>query len=113
MRLPSRSGAACYKSDGAAKTYRNLQDGSYRSLCSATARNTVRFIIGKPRFGCEPPRKSARELRDQEEEAECSAVVPSLFFIVLLGSEFGLGSRPAPPHLPIRTHHMEDSGRSL
>src|SRR5580693_5881279 len=113
MRLPSRSGAAYYKSDGAAKTYRNLQDGSYRSLCSTTARDTVRFIIGKPRIGREPSRKSACELRDQDEEVECSEVVPDLFSIVLLGDEFGLGRRSVSPHLTICTHRMEDSGWSL
>src|ERR1700691_3301964 len=52
----------------------------------------VRYIIAKkPRIGGEPPRKSAREFRDQDEEVECSAVVPSLFSIVLLRSEFSLG----------------------
>ena len=37
MRLPSLCGAACYKSDHSAKTYRKQQDVNYRSSCSATS----------------------------------------------------------------------------
>jgi hypothetical protein len=35
---------------------------------------------------------------------------PVCLLIVLLRSEFSLGSRSVPPHLPIRTHRLGGSG---
>src|SRR5258705_11432518 len=113
MRLPSRFGAACCKSDRAATTCRKPQDGNYRFSCSVTARNTVTFMVRNAlRIGREPPRRSACEFRDRDED-EDFRVLSDLVFIVLLRCELCLRSRSDPPHLPIRTHRLEASGRSL
>src|ERR1700693_4100840 len=64
-------------------------------------------------IGREPTRKAACRLCSKSRGVGSSATPFSFPFVIYLRSKLALGSRSVTPHLPIRTHHMEDSGRIL
>src|ERR1700733_7258627 len=64
-------------------------------------------------IGREPTRKAACRLCSKSRGVGSSARPFSVPFVISLRSEIALCSRAGPPYLPVRTHRMEDSGRSL